>query len=205
MKQYFALLLVCLLLLSCLGCTGLKENAPAPTADSGEPVADERVDPPASEPQDDGGKPIGGYAAGGYVGPQFIASSLTGESMDEAYVQENRLTMLNFWATWCGPCVSEMPDLAELHKNYADQGFGILGVMIDEDTEAALSLIDRCGITYPIIPVSGDLVTLSAAFIYVPTTVFLDSNGVQVGEIQVGSMDYADWSALVEQLLKGLA
>lgn len=189
MKKYCALILVCLLLAALPGCRGLRGDAPADT-------------PP---PQAEGGEPGDAAAPEGYQGPQFSAESLAGESLDETFIQENRLTMLNFWATWCGPCVGEMPDLAELHKNYADKGFQIIGVMVDEDTEAALSLIEEYDVSYPIILAGGDLADMAGGFRYVPTTVFLDSSGAQVGEIQIGSMNYADWSALVDKLLEGLS
>jgi thiol-disulfide isomerase/thioredoxin len=198
MKKYAALLLVCLLLAASIGCMQLRMEAPTdtpvPPAENAEPTTQPEGAAPAEVPE-----------AGAYQGPQFSAESLTGETVDETYIQENRLTMLNFWATWCGPCVAEMPDLAELHKNYAEKGFSILGVMVDADTEAALSLIEEFEVGYPILPLSGDLVEMAGGFRYVPTTVFFDSSGAQVGEIQIGSMNYAEWSALVDELLEGVS
>lgn len=207
MKKYAALFLVCLLLAASLGCMGLRVEAPkdtpAPQPESAEPAASGQDEAPEAQPE--GGEPADAPAADGYQGPRFSAESLTGESLDETHVQENRLTMLNFWATWCGPCVGEMPDLAELYKNYAEKGFSILGVMVDDDTEAARSLIEEFEVGYPILLLDGDLTDMAAGFRYVPTTVFLDSSGAQVGETQIGSMNYAEWSALVDELLEGLS
>jgi peroxiredoxin len=67
------------------------------------------------------------------------------------YEIKGKLFLLNFWATWCGPCIAEMPALQSLHAKFKDRGFQVVGIAVD-DTEANVrETIQRFGITYPII------------------------------------------------------
>ncbi len=202
MKKLLVLGMLCLLLAGCAGGgifaaepTAAPTEAPtAAPAVTPEPAATEAPTPePTATPEP------------AYEGPVFTAETLTGESIDESYIRGNRLTMVNFWATWCGPCVGEMPDLAVIHTDYADQGFGILGVMIwDGDVETAREFIAQQNIGYPIILAEDTFNAMSADYIGIPTTVFFDAYGVQVGETQLGSMSDADWRALIDSLLTEL-
>ena len=54
-------------------------------------------------------------------GLSFSLTTLTDETIDDSIISENKLTMVNFWATWCGPCVSEIPDLQLISEEYADK------------------------------------------------------------------------------------
>jgi thiol-disulfide isomerase/thioredoxin len=63
--------------------------------------------------------------------PAFSLQSLAGEPLSNASLQ-GRVVLLDFWATWCAPCRKSMPELQALHKKYAEQGFVVVGVSIDE-------------------------------------------------------------------------
>ena len=126
----------------------------------------------------------------------------------------HRLTMINVWATYCNPCIGEMPELAKLNADYAEQGFQIIGVLSDvssaespdEDGRAyAQVIINQTGADYlHLIPGEGLLRGAMAEITAVPTTYFVDENGQQVGEALVGSRSYEDWAAIVDDLLSSL-
>ncbi|MEZ4509215.1 MAG: TlpA disulfide reductase family protein [Eubacteriales bacterium] len=60
---------------------------------------------------------------------EFSVTTLTGDTLDQSVFSDNKLIMVNYWATWCGPCVGEIPDLIKISKDYADKGFVIIGVL----------------------------------------------------------------------------
>ena len=133
----------------------------------------------------------------------FSLTTLTGETIDDSIVSNNKLTMVNYWATWCGPCVGEIPDLQKIGEDYAEKGFSIIGVLInDEDYDGARKFLSDNGITYPVVLPEGVFMDLASGISAIPTTMFFDADGKQVGETQVGSMSYTDWASLIDSLLE---
>ena len=111
--------------------------------------------------------------------------------------------MVNYWATWCGPCVGEIPDLQKIGEDYAEKGFSIIGVLLgDEDYDGARKFLSDNGVTYPVVLPEGVFLDMASDISAIPTTMFFDSNGKQVGETQVGSLSYEDWVSLIDSLLK---
>lgn len=82
--------------------------------------------------------------------PDFSAPDPDGKTIsarDE--VAKHELTIIDFWASWCGPCMNEMPHMVELYSLYRDKGLGILGVSLDTDGEAWRNAIKQSGATWP--------------------------------------------------------
>ena len=140
------------------------------------------------------------------TGISFSTKGRDGNTYDQSILSGCKVTMINFFEPWCGPCVSEMPDLEKLYETYKDQGFQILGVYstldMEEDLEQTLS---SSGITYPILQMCDAFYPYVSE--YVPTTVFLDENGnllmIPGGETQkIGSSSYEDWEKIVKSLLE---
>lgn len=67
------------------------------------------------------------------------------------YDIKGKLFLLNFWATWCGPCMEEMPALQNLYSRFSGQGFQIVGVAVDDTEQNVREAVKRFGITYPVI------------------------------------------------------
>ncbi|MDO4948730.1 MAG: TlpA disulfide reductase family protein [Bacteroidales bacterium] len=65
------------------------------------------------------------------------------------YVRQNKYTLVDFWASWCGPCRAEMPNVVETYAKYKDKGFGIVGVSLDSDLDNWKKAIETLGITWP--------------------------------------------------------
>lgn len=143
-----------------------------------------------------------------YDGIEFAAFDLDGKQVSaEDIFGSNELTMVNVWATFCGPCIGEMPELEVLNGRLKDKGCAIIGVVCDiygtEDTSHisdAKSIISDTGVTYlNLMPWETFDDTFPA--MYVPTTYFVDRTGHIVGEEAVGARGADDYEALVDSLL----
>lgn len=139
---------------------------------------------------------------------EFISTDIFGEAIDQTVFENHKLTMVNIWAGFCGPCIAEMPDLAKLNEDYADQGFQVVGIVADaqennpEQLETTLAIVEQTGAEYTHILTSESLYEAKLRSVqYVPETVFVDAKGNQVGEAFVGSKSYEGWSEIIEQLL----
>jgi len=111
--------------------------------------------------------------------PAFEATSLDGQALSPATLK-GKVVLVNFWATWCHPCVEEMPALETVYQDHKDQGFVIVGMLVDhagDDTVRAF--LQKMGISYPIVRAGGPL---EAKFGYpqvLPTSVLYDRSGHQ--------------------------
>ena len=125
-------------------------------------------------------------------------------------IAQNKVTMLNFWGTFCGPCIREMPDLGELEREYKDRGFEILGLTSDivdgsgaiqkalvEDAEG---IIADTKITYPVLITSRELLEYGEITV-LPTTYFVDSEGNMLGDPLLGSRSKEDWERIITGIL----
>ena len=92
----------------------------------------------------------------------------------------NKVTMINYWGTWCGWCVRELPELAEIQKRLQEKGCGIIGILQDGDepdkVELARNLVKENGVDYPNVIYSDDMSFLSVVSSF-PTSFFVDSEG----------------------------
>ena len=132
----------------------------------------------------------------------FSLTTLTGGTLDQTVFSDHKLTMVNYWATWCPPCVGEIPDLVKISDAYADKGFIIVGVLTgDDDVEGAKKFLADQGVTYPVVAAEGFFLEQIQGYQYIPTTLFFDSEGKQVGDAVVGANNYDDWAAKIDELL----
>ena len=135
----------------------------------------------------------------------FESETLDGEKVTEEIFQQADLTMVNIWATFCGPCIQEMPDLAQLSEEYQDKGVQIIGLIGDvgeAGNETAAVIIEETGADYTHIVASpglqlGILNRISAY----PTTVFVNKEGEFVDKAYAGARDKAAWAEIIDQLL----
>lgn len=127
-------------------------------------------------------------------------------------ISQNKLTMINYWATFCGPCIEEMPTLAKLEEKYKDSGFEIIGLTSDiadpmsgeydkSLINEAKSIVKKTGVNYPVYISSKEVVD-DASLQVVPTTIFVDSMGNTVGETVFGSNDEASWDNIIKENLE---
>jgi thiol-disulfide isomerase/thioredoxin len=109
--------------------------------------------------------------------PDYSALWLDGSKFDLAARREN-VVLLNVWATWCGPCRFEIPELQALHDRYKSRKFEVVGVSVDESgPEAVRQFVTEMKMTYPIVlDAEGKLANVLQTSV-LPTTVLLDRNG----------------------------
>ena len=86
----------------------------------------------------------------GQPAPDFALKSSSGDNLRLSEFRGDGV-MINFWATWCGPCRQEMPLLDELYGRYQRVGFNLLGVNIDDDSSRALRMVEELGIHFPVL------------------------------------------------------
>jgi peroxiredoxin len=85
----------------------------------------------------------------GKSAPQFVRTALDGQRIDLASLR-GKVVLLNFWATWCGPCQVEMPVFAEWQRQYGARGLQVVGVSMDDDVEPVRRLVARLRLSYPV-------------------------------------------------------
>lgn len=127
---------------------------------------------------------------------RFSTTDLDGRVWDESCLTGKKLTMINFFEPWCGPCVQELPELQRLSENHAGTDFQLLGVYSTEDGVA--EVLAEAGVSYPVLRYVSELEPYTSQ--YVPTTVFLDENGELLKQI-IGSRSYGEWEAITTDLL----
>ena len=139
----------------------------------------------------------------------FEAADMEGNEVSSSIFSESKLTMINVWATYCNPCLQEMPDLGELSGEYDSGEFQIIGVIsdvqegADQDTlDKASSLIEQTGADYPHLLLNESLYeAMLTEVTAVPTTFFFDSNGMFLDTL-VGSRDKDEWKEIIDALLE---
>ena len=141
----------------------------------------------------------------------FTATDLNGNTVDPSIFADYDLTMVNVWATYCGPCLKEMPDLGELATEYEDKGVRIVGLVSDtmnadgstsaDQVETAQAIVESTHADYLHILPSEDLMGIVYQITSVPTTFFVDSTGAQVGTAYIGAKSKEDWASIIDATL----
>lgn len=135
----------------------------------------------------------------------FDTQTLEGETVTEEIFANADLTMVNIWGTFCGPCIAEMPDLGEISREYEEKGFQIVGVLCDvmePGDETALEIVGETKADYTHVIASEDLTMNVLQYVSsVPTTVFVDKEGMLVGEVYAGARDKTTWELIINQYL----
>lgn len=111
-----------------------------------------------------------------------------------------KVVVLDFWATWCGPCRMEIPGFIELQKQYADKGLVVIGVSLDQDGASAVKpFIEKMGINYPIVLGDEAVVSAFGGIEGIPTTFIIDRAGNIVRK-HVGYAPKAEFEADIKPL-----
>ncbi len=112
----------------------------------------------------------------GQAAPDFALKSSTGENLRLSEYRGD-VVMVNFWATWCGPCRQEMPLLDQLYSRYERVGFTLLGVNIDDNSSKAMNMVQELGVSFPVLFDSRKEVSKLYQVDTMPATVLIDREG----------------------------
>src|SRR6266704_1022131 len=108
--------------------------------------------------------------------PDFNLTALDGKALTLAG-SKGKVILLNFWATWCGPCRAEIPDLIELQNKYKER-LQILGLVVDDDDQDAIKeFTEKFGINYPVALATNDIRMQYGGIVALPTSFVLDAEG----------------------------
>ncbi len=108
--------------------------------------------------------------------PDFTLKSKDGKNVRLSELQ-GQVVMINFWASWCGPCRQEMPHLEAIHKEYVDYGFTLLGINVDEKQALAEKLLAQIPVSFPILFDPSGSVSKLYNVDAMPTTILIDRDG----------------------------
>jgi peroxiredoxin len=110
------------------------------------------------------------------VAPSFALPSRAGDtvSLDKL---KGQVVMLNFWASWCGPCRQEMPLLDQMHKRYSSLGFTLVGVNVDANSKDAEEWLSKTPVSFPVLFDRESKVSKLYDVSAMPSTVFIDRQG----------------------------
>lgn len=194
MKLHHSFKLFCLILVLALLVSGCRSNAQKPDATAA--PANDASDAPAAETTAAPAETTA-EAAPEQTGFVFSTTDRDGNAWDQTVFADNRVVMVNFFEPWCGPCVSEMPELERLYQDYKDKGVLLIGVYATE--EGVEDVLAQTGVTYPILHYTEAFDVFQTG--YVPTTVFFNSTGEIVGDTEIGAHSYDEWAAILDGLL----
>jgi peroxiredoxin len=132
--------------------------------------------------------------------PDFTLRALTGETVNLRRLEGQKVVVVNFWATWCGPCRHEIPDFNDVYSRYRDRGVEILGVSVDQSPETVVpDFMNKIPITYPVLLGSPELM-YDYAVRGLPTTFIIDRSG-RVASRFIGMISASTLQAELDKLL----
>lgn len=133
--------------------------------------------PSPTEPGRLSGKDVRGLDA-----PDFELQRLDGTKLKLSSLR-GKAVVINFWATWCGPCKIEMPWLTEFHKQYGPQGVEVIGIAMDDDSTKVAEFVKEIGATYTILLGTEEVGDAYGGVQFLPATFYVDRNGKVVDRV----------------------
>lgn len=133
--------------------------------------------------------------------PDVTLKSTEGKNIRLADLKGN-VVMVNFWASWCGPCRQEMPLLEKMYNDYKDAGFVLLGVNVDAEAEDRDKFLKETTVTFPVLDDSDNTATEEFGVEAMPSSYFVDKDG-NLAYLHKGYKpgEEADYVAQIKKLL----
>lgn len=112
----------------------------------------------------------------GHEAPSFSLGTLDSKKINLA-MYAGEYVLINFWATWCAPCIEELPDLNKLHDHFKDRGLRVLTIAVDDDLETMNEIVDELKLTLPILLDKEGIVRTNYKVRAFPETFLVDREG----------------------------
>jgi len=140
------------------------------------------------------------FALAGDPAPNFKLSTMDGKSI-ELKSLAGKAVVVNFWATWCGPCRHEIPGMMKIYEKYKAKGLEIIGISVDRGGWKDLKpFLTKSPISYPIVLGGDEVVKAYGGIEAIPTSFFIDRKGNIVSKT-VGSLEEEDFEKAVKSIL----
>ncbi len=145
----------------------------------------------------------GEYIDQGSTAPQFELPQLSSGVPLDLTAFRGKVVLLNFWATWCPPCVKEMPSLQRLQEKLAGEDFVVLAISVDEDAEEVRDFVRRQGLTFPILFDPDHVVAERYQALKYPETFLIDRSGVVAVSRFSGDRDWDKevWVSAIREVI----
>jgi len=132
--------------------------------------------------------------------PDFTLKTLAGDEVNLRRLEGQKVVVVNFWATWCGPCRHEIPDFNDVYSRYRERGVEFLGIAVDESAESVVpEFVQDHPISYPVLLGSPDL-TFRYGVRGLPTTFIIDRAG-KIAKRKIGAMSARALETELDKLL----
>ncbi len=132
--------------------------------------------------------------------PEFTLKDATGKPVKLSDFK-GKVVLLNFWATWCGPCKIEIPWFIDFEQKYKDKGFAVIGISMDEDGwKDVKPYVDLKKVNYRVVIGDDTTATLYGGVDSLPTSFVIDKEG-KIAAVHVGLVSKLEYAIDIEQLL----
>lgn len=138
----------------------------------------------------------------GHPAPGFTLADLSGKNVQlKEITSQNKVTLVNFWATWCPPCRGEIPELVKLYQKYRSQKMALLAINLQEDPGQVKVFAENKGMQFPILIDNKGQVANQYQVTGIPTTFIVDRQG-RIRDFIVGGTTYEVLEAKIKPFLK---
>jgi peroxiredoxin len=113
----------------------------------------------------------------GQAAPDFTLKSMAGTNL-KLTEQRGKIIVINFWASWCGPCREEMPVLQKFYDKYQDLGVSVWGINVEQENQAGRDFLADLNLSFPILFDASNTISLMYQVAAMPTTIIIDRDGL---------------------------